>query len=91
MHFYANSGSSNCSAMQCLGLQLEIDSRVDSVAFGGNTASFENQRLKIFRAGVLAGRRSGFARDIFFHQSSAVVVGAGVQAQLRQTAVQFYP
>src|SRR5579863_6938486 len=75
----------------CFDRQLEIDSRVDGIAFGGDTTSFQNQGLKIFRAGVLSGRRSSFARDIFFHEGSAVVVGAGVQAQLRQMAVQFHP
>ena len=34
---------------------------------------------------------SGFARDIFFHQRSAVVVGAGLQAELRKFAVQLHP
>ena len=57
----------------------------------GTRPHFENQRLEIFRAGVLAGSGSGFARNIFFHQRAAVIVGAGVQAELRKPAVQLYP
>ena len=47
--------------------------------------------MEIFRAGVLAGGGSGFARNVFFHQGAAVVVGAGVQAELREVAVQLHP
>ena len=68
-----------------------MDSRVSRVALGGDAAHLENQRLKIFRAGVLAGGGSGFARNIFFHQRAAVIVGAGVQAELRELAVQLHP
>ncbi len=72
-------------------MQLDIDARVGGVALGGNAAGFQNQRLEIFRAGVLAGGGSGFARDVFFHQRAAVVVRAGVQAELREFAIQLYP
>src|ERR1700677_601859 len=39
---------------QCIGLQLEIDSRVDGVAFCGDASGFQNERLKILGTGVLA-------------------------------------
>ena len=74
-----------------LRLQFEVDARVDGVAFGRNASGLENQRLEFFAAGVLSRRGSGFARNVFFHQRSAVVVGAGVQAELRQAPVQLYP
>jgi hypothetical protein len=57
----------------------------------GMRPSLQNQRLKIFRAGVLAGGGSGFARNIFFHQRAAVIVGARVQAELRKMAIQLHP
>ena len=71
--------------------QLDLDAGVCRVALGRDAAHLKNQRLKVFRAGVLAGGGSGFARNVFFHQSSAVVVGSGVQAELREVAVQLYP
>ncbi len=46
---------------------------------------------KSSRAGVLARGGSGFTRDIFFHQRAAVIIGAGMQAELRQSAVQLDP
>ena len=88
---HANSGSSDSLASDGFRLELDVDAGVGGIAFGGNASGFENQRLEIFRAGVLAGGGSGFARDIFFHQGAAVVVGAGVQAELRELAIQLYP
>ena len=70
---------------------LDLDSRISSVALGRDASRFQNQRLKIFGAGVLSGSGASFARDVFFHQSSAVVVGAGVQAELRKIAIQLHP
>ena len=71
--------------------QFDVDPRIDRVALGGNASGLENQRLEFLAAGVLSRRGSGFAGNIFFHQGAAVVVGAGVQAELRQTPVQLYP
>src|SRR5579859_2963325 len=61
--------------------QLELDAGICCVAFGGNASSFENQRLKILGAGVLARGGAGLAGNVFFHQSAAVIVGAGMQAR----------
>src|SRR5260370_10387879 len=41
--------------------------------------------------GALPRRSSRFARNIFFHQRAAIVVGAGMQAELRETAIKLYP
>src|SRR5579872_6029590 len=68
-----------------------MDARIRCVALGRNASSFENEGLKIFRAGVLAGGGSGFARNIFFHQSAAIVVGASVETELREFAIQLHP
>src|SRR6202022_5077076 len=76
---------------EALRLQPDIDAGVSSVAFGGNASSFTNQRLEIFRAGVLSGGGSGLARDVLFHQGPAIVVRAGMQAKLRQAPVQLHP
>jgi hypothetical protein len=42
-------------------------------------------------AGNVIGGGSGFAGNVLFHQSSAVVVGSGVQAELRKLPVQLDP
>src|SRR6266851_3129172 len=76
---------------EVLGWQLDIDPGVGGIALGGNASDLENQRLELFRAGVLSRRGSGFARDVFLHQGAAVVVRAGVQAKLRQATVQLHP
>ena len=68
-----------------------MDARVGGVALGGNAAALDNERLEIFRAGVLAGGGARFARDIFFHQSAAVIVGPGIQAKLGELAIQLDP
>ncbi len=88
---HANSGSSISSAVNSSSGSLMLDARVGRVALGGDAAHFQNQRLKIFRAGVLAGGGSGFARNVFFHQRAAVIVGPGMQAELREPAVQLHP
>src|ERR1700730_14450711 len=72
-------------------LQFEVDARVDRVALGRNASGLENQRLKFFSTGVLSGSGSGFTRDVFFHQRAAVIIRAGLQAELRQAPVQLYP
>src|ERR1017187_5372686 len=71
--------------------QLDIDARVCCVALGGNAACLKNQRLEVFRAGVLASGGTSFARDVFFHQRATVIVGAGMQAELRETPIQLHP
>ena len=80
---HANSGSSVSSKVLAR-WKFDVDSRVGGVALGRDASRLQNQRLEFLRAGVLTCRGSGFARDIFFHQGAAVVVGAGVQAELRQ-------
>src|SRR5208282_3738048 len=71
--------------------QLDFQARIFCVALCRNAPDPENQRLEIFRTGVLARGRSGLARDVFFHQRSAVVVGASFEAKLRKFTVQLHP
>src|SRR5579871_300343 len=69
----------------------DVNARISGVALGWNTPEFQNHRLEILGAGVLAGSSSGFAGNIFFHQRAAEIVGSGVQAELRKPAVQLHP
>src|SRR6185369_6781360 len=71
--------------------QSEADFRIDGIAFGGNAAGLKNQRLEFLAAGVLSRRGAGLARDVLLHQCSTVVIGARMQAELRQATVQLYP
>ena len=71
--------------------QLQFNAAIDRVALGWDSAHFQNEGLKILWASVLAGGRTRFARNIFFHQRPAVIVSSCMQAELREAAVQLYP
>ena len=69
----------------------DVDPRVCGITFRWDSADLKNQRLKIFRTGVLARGRASFARDVFFHQRAAVIIGAGMQTKLGELPVQLHP
>src|SRR5437868_9595307 len=70
---------------------LDVNARVGGVSLCRDPSNFHGQILEVFRTGVLAGSGASFARNIFFHQSAAVIVRSCVQAQLRKMAIQLYP
>src|SRR5262250_2612770 len=73
---------------EALQRRFDLDARIRRVALGWDAADFKNQRLEFFRAGVLPRGCASFARNVLFHQRSAVVVGTRMQAKLRELAVQ---
>src|ERR1700688_573218 len=67
---------------QLLQRRLQLDLRINRIPLRGDAPHFQNQRLELFRARVLPRSSARFARNVFFHQRSAVVVRPSVQAKL---------
>src|SRR5438105_10476727 len=64
---------------------------VDSVALRRNASEFQNAPLKFLRRNTLSGGGARQPRDVFFEQGSAVVVGARLQAELREFVIELDP
>src|SRR5262249_7464409 len=64
---------------------------VQRIPFGRDTPELADARSELFGRKVFSGGRSGFPRDIFVHQGTAVIVGSGAQAALGYFARHLHP